>query len=31
MALTNAEKSFGYFGVYFCAMLMALLGAFIGL
>jgi hypothetical protein len=31
MALTNAEKSFGYFGVYFCAMLMALLGALIGL
>ena len=31
MALTNAEKSFGYFGVYFCVMLMALLGALIGL
>ena len=31
MALTNAEKSFGYFGVYFCAMLMALLGPLIDL
>lgn len=31
MAHTNAEKLFGYFGVYICAMLMLLLGVLIGL
>ena len=31
MALTNAEKLFGYFGVYICAMLMVSVGALIGL
>ena len=31
MALANTEKSLGYFGFYFSAILMASLGASIGL